>query len=604
MSVIIPLFAKTDKLRFLLIAVGFLSVGCQTAQQIEDVKTPVEQTETGTKNQPHGLAPDLATPVLYDVMVANIAKQRNQPELALEYLSRAAYQSRSPRLIIQAIQLALETQNFQQTADLGRLLESLEPDSFRATFFLAHAQLKLGKLSAAMERISSFLRKQPRDPGFIFRDIAALLAEQGPATILEDFLSHNQSGTQHEGIAMTAAALAFLLERWDTFLALIDKVLDTSPDWESPAILKLTYLANKHPSEFSIYADRHLKSYSGQEYFRLQYAGSLLQLDRPDEALKQFAGVLELNPDSQVALYASGTLYMNNYELGKSSRLFKHYLEIGGKKDEARIYLSEFAHKNKNYNEAIKYLYGVTSEHYLDAQIRLGRITADRDGLEAGIQYIDQINILNEEEERIIYLEKASLYKEQGIYETALALLDEALHRFPNDSNLLYNRGILYLSMGFVNLHEIDMRKIIELDPSNAHAYNALGYTLADQTDRFDEAMGLIGYAYELSPNNAYVLDSMGWIHYRLGNHEMAIKFLRQALAIKKDAEIAAHLGEVLWINDKFFEATKIWDQAIKWDSDNNTLQETMKRLFRANSSSIENLNSNFLNYSAITLVS
>ena len=160
----------------------------------------------------------------------------------------------------------------------------------------------------------------------------------------------------------------------------------------------------------------------------------------------------------------------------------------------------------------------------------------------------------------------------------SFALLGEALEARPEHPDLLYSRGLLAAQLDKIDIVEKDLKKLIELQPDNAHAYNALGYTLADQTDRYDEALELITKALEFLPEDAFILDSMGWVHYRRGDMEKALSYLKRAVELKEDAEIAAHLGEVLWIIGKRSEAEKIWDKGKSWNPENVTLLETINR--------------------------
>jgi tetratricopeptide (TPR) repeat protein len=271
----------------------------------------------------------------------------------------------------------------------------------------------------------------------------------------------------------------------------------------------------------------------------------------------------------------------------KSRMMFEHFLEINHGNEQVRIYLSDIEREAGDFVKAINYLHGVSSDrYYVDAQIKLGRILAQRDGVESGLRHLDQIDAANEDEKTRIILEQDFLLRDEGMLERSKVLLDDGLKRFPDNPDLLYNRGLLHAELDLLPQHEIDMRELIALQPENAHAYNALGYTLADKTDRLDEAIILIEKANELLPDNAFILDSMGWVHFRLGNNDTAIKYLKQALDSRQDAEIAAHLGEVLWISGRYEEAKQVWEQGIEWAPDNAVLRDTIDRLSSQTSNS------------------
>ena len=180
-----------------------------------------------------------------------------------------------------------------------------------------------------------------------------------------------------------------------------------------------------------------------------------------------------------------------------------------------------------------------------------------------------------------IYLAHEELLRDAGRLEDAYAVLNAALADLPDDVELLYARGLITAHMDLLDVHERDMRRLIELKPDHAHAYNALGYTLADRTTRYEEARALIEKALSLKPNDPFILDSMGWVHYRLGNRDQARDYLQQALDLRLDPEIAAHLGEVLWMMDRHEEARAVWKRGESIDIKNKTLRETLRKFVK-----------------------
>ena len=180
-----------------------------------------------------------------------------------------------------------------------------------------------------------------------------------------------------------------------------------------------------------------------------------------------------------------------------------------------------------------------------------------------------------------IYLAHEELLRDAGRLEDAYAVLNAALADLPDDVELLYARGLITAQMDMLDVHERDMRRLIELKPDHAHAYNALGYTLADRTTRYEEARALIEKALSLKPNDPFILDSMGWVHYRLGNRDQARDYLQQAIDLRLDPEIAAHLGEVLWMMDRHEEARAVWKRGESIDIKNKTLRETLRKFVK-----------------------
>jgi tetratricopeptide (TPR) repeat protein len=215
----------------------------------------------------------------------------------------------------------------------------------------------------------------------------------------------------------------------------------------------------------------------------------------------------------------------------------------------------------------------------LNAQVRLGKVLARQDNLAAMTEYFSRLRRDHPQNEIVLYLAQADILREEAHHQAAFDLLTQALKKHPNDKDLLYARALAAEKIDRLEVLEEDLRTLLEIDPDNAHALNALGYTLADRTDRYQEALGYLQRAIALLPENAAVLDSMGWVHYRLGNYQKSLDYLRQAYELSADAEIAAHLTEVLWASGHQDEAREIWRKAVEEDPDSPHLQKVRERL-------------------------
>ena len=222
-----------------------------------------------------------------------------------------------------------------------------------------------------------------------------------------------------------------------------------------------------------------------------------------------------------------------------------------------------------------------SQRYYLTAQLTISRSMAEQGRFDEALTHLAEIMPRSVSEQVQIYLAEEQLLRDGNRMDQALALLNAALVDLPDDPDLLYARGLVTAQLKQLAEHERDMRRLIELQPDNAHAYNALGYTLADQSIRLDEALALINKAIELQPGDPFILDSLGWVHYRLGNHGLAVSSLRKAFELRSDPEIAAHLGEALWAQGRFEDARDVWDLGLGHEDgpENPVLQETIRRL-------------------------
>jgi tetratricopeptide (TPR) repeat protein len=197
------------------------------------------------------------------------------------------------------------------------------------------------------------------------------------------------------------------------------------------------------------------------------------------------------------------------------------------------------------------------------------------------LQHLEHLPVTNDQQRTQLIVAEAQLLREAGDYQKAFRLLSSGLDKYPDSPDLLYDRALAAEKIGKTDLMERDLRKLIKLKPDHAHAYNALGYGLAEHTSRLREALELIEKAVALSPNDPYIMDSLGWVHYRLGNLNQGLSYLKQAFGMNQDPEIAAHLGEVLWVQGTKDEAREIWQSALKNHPDNEVLLSTMKKFMK-----------------------
>ena len=573
-------------------------MGAQVIQEDEIVvversvneNTPPPDPATGQQSQPP--EPPIDTELLHNVMTAFIAAQRSQPEAALEHISRAALQSGNHRLLRESIRMAVNNQEFGQAIELARSLEPFEPDDYLTAILVARAHFRLGETGPGLDLLADLIEKCGRDHGYIFQTIAESLAATNNPDLPGLLREAVESRPDNAALQLTAAFVAARANQPERYVEQLKQTLTVAPDWEFPATLLLVQLRygnedhateearNEAGLQATRFATEHLEVHPGHLRFRLQFVRHLIETSDIAAALVQLNTALEMNPDAPEALFTMGAIWFEKGDMTQSRDYFVRYLRLDPDNDQARLYLSDIAYKQDDYVAASNYLYGVVSrQYYLDAQIRLANILAKRYDVDMGIQHLKQIDAVSEEDHIRLILQQDLLFQEHDHYTEAKRVLDEGLEQFPDQPDLLYSRGLVTAKMNRLDLHERDMRKLIEIEPDNAHAYNAFGYVLADKTDRLEEAMALIKKANALLPDNPFILDSMGWVHFRLGDTRKAIEYLKLALDARQDAEIAAHLGEVLWVTGNREEARKIWQRGIEWEPGNGTLQQTIERL-------------------------
>ncbi len=241
--------------------------------------------------------------------------------------------------------------------------------------------------------------------------------------------------------------------------------------------------------------------------------------------------------------------------------------------------MGRISEENEDLEKASNWYRGVSSgKNYFDAQMRIGMLLGKQNKIEEARLHLAKIRTQSNREKSVLIQAEAEMLAENSRFQEAMDVFDKALQE-GYDEDLLYSRAMLAEKMDRLDVLEMDLRAILDKDPNNSQALNALGYTLADRTDRFDEAYDLIKRALEISPDDYFVLDSMGWILYRQGRLDEAIEFLSKALSGKNDPEIAAHLGEVLWVKGDKEAAQAIWDTALSETPNDDRLRKVINRL-------------------------
>jgi len=276
-------------------------------------------------------------------------------------------------------------------------------------------------------------------------------------------------------------------------------------------------------------------------------------------------------------------LQMKDYPTAE--RLLEKLKAAGfGEPGAVSLFLAEIAEETRRYDEAIARYREVTEgegERAWLAKLRIAAIMGKQGKVEAARQYLGTLESDDHEQEIQLKQAEAQLLQDARDYQGAYGVLTAALADDPDSAELLYDVAMVAEKLNRLDEAESRLKRVIELKPDNAQALNALGYTLVDRTQRAAEGLQLIEKAHALAPADPFILDSMGWAHFRLGHLDESEKFLRRALAERPDPEIAAHLGEVLWAKGERDRAQEIWQSQLKETPDNPVLLDTVRRLAR-----------------------
>ncbi|HEX6690948.1 MAG TPA: tetratricopeptide repeat protein, partial [Burkholderiales bacterium] len=314
---------------------------------------------------------------------------------------------------------------------------------------------------------------------------------------------------------------------------------------------------------------------------RINYARVLVLDKRYPEARKQFEALLAASPGNAEVVYAVGLLAFQLKDYPVAEENMKRLLGMGYRDPNGvRYVLGQIAEEQKQWPQAMKWYDSILDgDQVIAARVRSAGALAKQGKLDEARSFLQRVSDENPGDRVQLTVAEAQLLREANRHRDAYEVLGKALKEEPDQPELLYDYALTAEKLEQYDVLESNLRKLIQARPDHAHAYNALGYSFADRNLRLPEARKLIEKALEISPEDYFIIDSMGWVLYREGNLKGAAEQLRRAYAGRPDAEIGAHLGEVLWVMGQRAEADRIWQESLKASPENETLQKTIKRL-------------------------
>lgn len=533
--------------------------------------------------------PKFSTPeasAQYHVMVGELAALRQQPELAAGEFLKALDVLPDPELAMRAASLALAARNEPLALKAARRWQQLSPGEMDPREAVARLALRAGDRAEVLAQCEAIIKGHPGGPDDGFRQVAQVLAQEGSKSgdalaIMDKLRAQwpDRAGAWH---AQGVLALRF------NQLELAEKSvrealrLRTGAAARDTLLLLTGVLIKKGDIAGADAAIAELlKSEEGPE-LRMGYARLLLESERQDEARKQFELVLAQKPDNAEARYALGLLALEQQQLDAAEPHFKALLKSEELGQRATYYLGRIEEVRNRPAEALKWYEQVTEgEQALDALTRRAVVLGKLGKLDEGRALMARMRRELPMFGSRFFLAEGELLLDANAGAEALVLYQQALKEIPDDADLLYGRSLVHERLRNVGEAEADLRRILAKDQDDARAMNALGYMLVVHTTRFDEARKLITRALELTPDDAAVIDSLGWVEYRQGKIQEARALLEKAFDKVPDPEIAAHLGEVLWVLGEKDQARKVWEAALTRDPGHRVLKETMERLTR-----------------------
>jgi tetratricopeptide (TPR) repeat protein len=539
---------------------------------------------------PANLPPVTLTPqVIFQVLASEIAIQRGQAGSAVATYLSLATQTRDPRLARRATEIAIAERSFDGALQGARLWRELAPRSTLAAQMLETILLSAGRLPEAEPLLSQRLEqiRKDGDVGVFYRQFGLQMArssDPAAALALLDRLSIRDTAQPEARLA--AALIADAAGKPARAVAEATRAYALKPDDERIAIVTARLLRNTPAGQLNAtrLLEGFVKRHPAAAEARFQLARMHAEAGNVGAAREHMEIALRDNPDNPAAIFSLAQIAHQARQPELSEDYLKRYLALPDtvRRDEglAHLFLAQIEEEQGRPERAIEWLAKVTDgERRLPALAKRAMLMGRLGQIEEARALLSTTQAETPREKTQLVLAESQVLREARRNEEAFQVLDRALAQSADDPDLLYDHAMAAERLDRIDVMEGSFRKLLALRPDHAHALNALGYSLADRNLRLPEAYELIRRALELSPEDPHILDSMGWVLFRMGRLEEAVRWLERALAIRAEAEIAAHLGEVLWQLGRTEEARRAWRKAKAADPDNATLRSTLSRL-------------------------
>jgi len=523
----------------------------------------------------------LTAELLYEVLLGEIAGQRGVLDVSGASYLAAARNSKDPRIAERALNVALYGKRQDIALLAARRWVELAPDKIEARQALAALALRNGETQEAVEQFDYLLNYQLPNDASPYQPLLAMLAREPDKTRALEVMAELASLRPDDVDARFAyARLAVHAEDWALATQQVERALVLQPGRTEAVILRAQIALKQGQSELARQQFTEALQNNPEEIdLRQAYARLLVDLEDFDAAREQYHLLLKRQPDNAQVVYSLALLSLEAGRLDEAEKMFKKLLKLGVQEQQAYYYLGAVAEDQGKRGEALKW-YGkvMKGDHLFEAQVRMANMEALEGDVSTARERLRKLRLAQPAQSQRLYLVEGGILTRIDWHEEAFKLYSDYLQIRPNDLEVLYARALVAEQLGRMDQTEADLRQVLAIEPENARALNALGYTLADRTDRYDEALRLIERAFAQTPDDPAVIDSMGWVMYRLGRLSEARDHLKRAYDMTQDAEIAAHLGEVLWAMGEQDAALVLWKEARAANPGNRTLEDTVRR--------------------------
>ncbi|WP_372970882.1 tetratricopeptide repeat protein [Marinobacter sp.] len=567
---------------------GLSLSGCAVLQgdQEQQPEAPSEDSENTASSaesepEPEIRYADFEPEELYLLLSGEIAAQRGRYDVTLVNYMKAAEQSRDKAVIERTMRIAQSLNADNAQRELATLWLEVDPDNMQAHRISAIQAVKNNDLETALGHMENIM-----DLGgdADFDSLAAMAGNLPPEQQQELLELYRQMEQRHPEDPELRYSIALLLKVTGEPGQALDKLaplLDDEPDFQPALVLKGDLLYQTGEKRRALdHLLRNTRRFPDNRQMGTLYGRMLIGEGELQAAQDEFSRLVRRFPNVPGLRLSHALVALENGQTSLAEEELTRLIEQGHHKDEAHYYLGRIADEENNHEQAIGFYYNVEKgNYYFPALARASELMAEQGDLDEALDAIRDLRGSNPEQEENFHLLEINLLLDREQNEKALTAANKALESYPDNIRIRYARAMLLDSMDQPEQAEKDLRQIIDEQPQNAVALNALGYIITTRSDRYDEARDYIERALEIDPENPAILDSMGWVLYQQGETEQALEYLSRAWEAYADPEVAAHLGEVLWQTGEQEQARIIWEEGFEQDPDHPILIETVERL-------------------------
>jgi len=535
----------------------------------------VAQDNSGTESQDpvaqtseNSVAPaSMDSQLMYEILIAELAGRRGQLDVAMAGYLRASERTNDPRVSERATRLAIFGRQWAEAENVARRWLRLDPDNIEVAQIIGQTLLRQGKVKQASEHYVALVNASGNKARALLNiqfELQRNEDAQQSLRVMQQVLNKNLNQIEaHLGMARSQLAV----NNRQAALDAVVQGLQIAPDNTGALLLQAQILAALgRPEEGFEALTTALEIRPDNVELRLGYAQLLVESRRYDDVGEQLDHLYGTDRDDTDTLLTISLLALDSKRLDRARNYLQELRLSGDYPDQANFYLARISDDQQDYATAIEYYDSVSEgDLQLNARIRAAELTALTGDLAQGRQRLKLTaeSVTNPAIQPRLISAESRMLQNAGQPGEAVSVLSSGLEQFPDNSDLLYARALAADSAGNSGLMIEDLTLLIELEPDNAHGLNALGYHYADSNIKLNEADELLVKANTLLPNDPAIIDSLGWLRYRQGKFAEAVTLLKQAYQLYPDAEIAAHLGEVLWVGGEQAQARELLEAAL-----------------------------------------